>query len=179
MHVLLIDDEPFYNKLLSRPMKDGGHEFEYSKTGKDGLAKISAKKPDLIIVDLQLPDMSGHDILERIRRDAEFNSIPVIVITARNELGEKLKAFDLGADDYLVKPFQPEELVARLRILARRGRAMQIVSEMEKTGEKFATNVVVIMASSAGTKGLTASSLCKQDVSSIRPMFCALFCKSM
>jgi len=143
MNVLLIDDEPFYYKLLSKPMKEGGHEFVYSKTGKDGLAKISAKKPDVIIVDLRLPDMSGHEILERLRRDADFNSIPVIVITAKNELGDKLKAFELGADDYLVKPFQPEELVARMRILARRGRAMQIVSQMERSDEKYTTTLVV------------------------------------
>ena len=112
MKVLLIDDEPFYNKLLSRPMKDAGHEFDYSKTGKDGLALISAKTPDVIIVDLLLPDIHGFEILTRLRRDSKFNHIPVIVITARNELGDKLKAFELGADDYLIKPFQPEELVS-------------------------------------------------------------------
>jgi pilus assembly protein CpaE len=143
MRVLLIDDEPFYYKLLNKPMKDAGHEFEYSKTGKDGLAKVSATKPDVIIVDLRLPDISGHDILERLRRDSEFSNIPVIVITARNELGDKLKAFELGADDYLVKPFQPEELVARMRILARRGKAMKIVSEMEKSDENLTTIVAV------------------------------------
>jgi len=143
MRVLLIDDEPFYYKLLNRPMKDAGHDFEYSKTGKDGLAKVSSTKPDVIIVDLRLPDISGHDILERLRRDSEFNSIPVIVITAKNELGDKLKAFELGADDYLVKPFQPEELVARMRILARRGKAMKIVSEMEKSDENLTTIVTV------------------------------------
>jgi len=143
MRVLLIDDEPFYYKLLNRPMKDAGHALEYSKTGKEGLAKVSATKPDVIIVDLRLPDISGHDILERLRRDSEFSSIPVIVITAKNELGDKLKAFELGADDYLIKPFQPEELVARMRILARRGKAMKIVSEMEKSDENLTTIVAV------------------------------------
>ena len=157
MRVLLIDDEPFYFKLLNRPMKDAGHDFEYSKTGKDGLAKISAKHPDIIIVDLRLPDMSGHEILERIRRDAEFSSIPVIVITAKSELGDKLKAFELGADDYLIKPFQPEELVARMRILARRGRALQIVSEMEKGDEKLTT--VVAVHSLRGGVGTTSLSV--------------------
>lgn len=143
MRVLLIDDEPFYYKLLNRPMKDAGHEFEYCKTGKEGLAKISATNPDVIIVDLRLPDISGHDILERLRRDSTFSNIPVIVITAKNELGDKLKAFELGADDYLIKPFQPEELVARMRILARRGKAMKIVSDMEKSDEKLTTIVTV------------------------------------
>jgi pilus assembly protein CpaE len=143
MRVLLIDDEPFYYKLLNKPMKDAGHVLEHSKTGKDGLAKVSATKPDVIIVDLRLPDISGLEILERLRRDSKFNNIPVIVITAKNELGDKLKAFELGADDYLVKPFQPEELVARMRILARRGKAMRIVSEMEKSDENLTTIVTV------------------------------------
>ena len=154
MRVLLIDDEPFYYKLMNKPMKDAGHVLEYSKTGKDGLAKVSATKPDVIIVDLRLPDISGHDILERLRRDAEFSNIPVIVITAKNELGDKLKAFELGADDYLVKPFQPEELVARMRILARRGKAMKIVSEMEKSDEKLTT--IVAMHSLRGGVGTTS-----------------------
>lgn len=157
MRVLLIDDEPFYYKLLNRPMKDAGHEFDYSKTGKEGLAKISATKPEIIIVDLRLPDISGHDILERLRRDSEFSNIPVIVITARNELGDKLKAFELGADDYLIKPFQPEELVARLRILARRGRAMKIVSQMEKSDEKLTT--VIAVHSLRGGVGSTSISV--------------------
>ena len=157
MRVLLIDDEPFYYKLLNRPMKDAGHEFDYSKTGKDGLAKISATKPEVIIVDLRLPDISGHDILERLRRDSEFSNIPVIVITAKNELGDKLKAFELGADDYLIKPFQPEELVARMRILARRGRAMKIVSQMEKSDEKLTT--IVAVHSLRGGVGTTSISV--------------------
>ena len=143
MRVLLIDDEPFYHKLLSRPMKEAGHEFDYSKTGKDGLVMISARTPDVIIIDLLLPDIHGFDILTRLRRDSKFNHIPVIVITAKNELGDKLKAFELGADDYLIKPFQPEELVARMRILARRGRAMQIISQMEKSDEALTTVVAV------------------------------------
>lgn len=157
MRVLLIDDEPFYYKLLNRPMKDAGHEFDYSKTGKEGLAKISATKPEVIIVDLRLPDISGHEILERLRRDSEFSNIPVIVITAKNELGDKLKAFELGADDYLIKPFQPEELVARMRILARRGRAMKIVSQMEKSDEKLTT--IVAVHSLRGGVGTTSISV--------------------
>lgn len=157
MKVLLIDDEPFYNKLLSRPMQDAGHEFDYCKTGKDGLALISAKIPDVIIVDLLLPDIPGFEILTRLRRDSKFNHIPVIIITAKSELGDKLKAFELGADDYLIKPFQPEELVARMRILARRGRAMQIVSQMEKSDDTLTT--IVAVHSLRGGVGTTSVSV--------------------
>jgi len=154
MRVLLIDDEPFYNKLLSRTMKDAGYEFDYCKTGKEGLAMVSSKPPNIIILDLLLPDLPGFEILTRLRRDTNLNHIPVIVITAKNELGEKLKAFEMGADDYLVKPFQSEELLARMRILERRGRAMQIVSQMEKGDEKLTT--IVAVHSLRGGVGLTS-----------------------
>ena len=135
MRVLLIDDEQFYYKLLSKNLKPSEYELEYAASGNDGLAKIQAFDPEIMIVDLKLPGMDGFQILERLRRDSKFNHIPVIVITAKDELSEKLKAFELGADDYLVKPFQPEELVARMGILARRGRAMQFVQEMESRGK--------------------------------------------
>src|SRR5512145_147379 len=126
MRVLLIDDEQFYYKLIRKPLADADYTLEYAKSGNEGLAKIPAVDPDMLIVDLKLPEMDGFEILERLRRDPKFGHVPVIVITAQDELSEKLKAFDLGADDYLVKPFQPEELAARMGILARRSSAAQI-----------------------------------------------------
>jgi pilus assembly protein CpaE len=125
MRVLLIDDEPFYFILIQKKLQESYYELEYVKSGSEGLAKIPSFDPGLLIVDLKLPEMDGFEILERLRRDAKFSNIPVIVITAKDELSEKLKAFELGADDYLVKPFQPEELVARMGILTRRGKAGQ------------------------------------------------------
>jgi pilus assembly protein CpaE len=96
----------------------------------------------MLIVDLKLPELDGFEILKRLRRDPKFGYIPVMVITSHDELSEKLKAFELGADDYLVKPFQPEELVARMGILARRGRAMQ-GAQKEATSVSEATIVTV------------------------------------
>ena len=126
MRVLLIDDEQFYFKLIRNVLKEPEYVLEYAKSSSEGLAKIPSFEPELLIVDLKLPEMDGFEILGRLRRDPKFGYIPVIVITSKDELSEKLKAFELGADDYLVKPFQPEELVARMGILARRGRAMQM-----------------------------------------------------
>jgi len=142
MRVLLIDDEQFYFKLLQKPLKDAEYKLEYAKSGSEGLAKISSFEPELLIVDLKLPELDGFEILKRLRRDPKFSYIPVVVITSQDELSEKLKAFELGADDYLVKPFQPEELVARLGILARRGRAMQM-AQKETTSTSDATIVTV------------------------------------
>lgn len=131
MRVLLIDDEQFYFKLIRKMLKEADYTLEYAQSGSEGLAKISTFEPELIIVDLKLPEMDGFEILERLKRDPKFSLIPVIVITVKDELSEKLKAFELGADDYLVKPFQPEELVARMGILARRGKVIQYAQQME------------------------------------------------
>src|SRR5512138_2775745 len=143
MRVLLIDDEQFYFKLIRKTLKEAECDLEYAKTGLEGLSKIPTFEPDMMIVDLKLPEMDGFEILERLRKDIKYRHIPVIVITVQDVLSEKLKAFELGADDYLVKPFQPEELVARMGILARRGKAMQIVREMETVNKSTATVVTV------------------------------------
>src|SRR5688572_436940 len=142
MRVLLIDDEQFYFKLLQKSLKESEYKLEYAKSGGEGLAKIPSFEPELLIVDLKLPGLDGFEIVKRLRRDPKFSYIPVIVITSQDELSEKLKAFELGADDYLVKPFQPEELVARIGILARRGRAMQS-AQKESTSVSEATIVTV------------------------------------
>src|SRR5215211_1929471 len=142
MRVLLIDDEQFYFKLLGKALKEADYELDYAKSGSEGLARIPVFNPEMLIIDLKLPEMNGFQILERLRRDPKYSHIPVIVITGEDELSEKLKAFDLGADDYVVKPFQPEELVARMGILARRGRAMRM-AQKESPGAKAATVITV------------------------------------
>jgi len=143
MRVLLIDDEQFYYKLIQKKLKEADYDLEYAKSSSEGLSKISSFEPDLLIVDLMLPEMDGFQILERLRRDTKFGSVPVIVITAKDELEQKLKAFELGADDYLVKPFQPEELVARMGILIRRGRAAQAAQSKSTEKAKDASLYVV------------------------------------
>ncbi|HUG33813.1 MAG TPA: response regulator [Anaerolineales bacterium] len=144
MRVLLIDDEPFYFKLIRKTLKEAEYNLEYARSGNEGLAKISSFEPEMLIVDLKLPEMDGFQILERIRRDPKFSHVPVIVITAKDELSEKLKAFEMGADDYLVKPFQPEELVARMGILVRRGKAAQYVRDLKRDTRKTNTTVIAV-----------------------------------
>ena len=152
MRVLLIDDEQFYFKLIKNKLKEADYELDYAKTGHEGLGKIPSFEPEMLIVDLKLPEMDGFEILERLRRDPRFSHIPVIVITSKDELSEKLKAFELGADDYVVKPFQPEELVARMGILARRGKAMQLVQQMEKTTHKSNATVITVHSLRGGLR---------------------------
>ena len=119
--VLLIDDEPIYYKMIVHALKPHGYEVEYARTGMDGLKTVPLFNPDVIITDVRLPDLSGYEVAQRLRRDPRFEAIPLIFLTSQADLSNKLKAFEVGADDYLSKPFQPEELVARVGLLVRRG----------------------------------------------------------
>lgn len=143
MRILLIDDEPMYFKMMMKELDKAGYQLDYARTGNEGLAAVSSKNPDIVIVDLKLPDISGFEIIKRLRASADFNFIPILVITGKTELGDKVKAFALGADDYLVKPFYLEELIARLGTLARRGSAMKIVHQMEAGKDRKPTIVSV------------------------------------
>ncbi len=143
MRILLIDDEPVYFKMMVKGLEKVGHQLDYAKSGNEGLAALPAKTPDIVIVDLKLPDIPGLDIIKRIRSDRGFAYIPILVITGQDELSDKLKAFELGADDYMVKPFELDELVARLGILARRGEAMKYVRRMETDKETTSTMITV------------------------------------
>src|SRR6266540_2834853 len=157
MRVLLIDDEQFYYKLIRKTLTEAEYNLEYAKSGSEGLAKIPSFEPDMLIVDLKLPEMDGFEILERLRRDPKYSHMPVIVITAKDELSEKLKAFELGADDYLVKPFQPEELVARMGILARRGRAMRLAQKETPTAKSAAVITVHSLRGGLGCSSIVVN----------------------
>lgn len=141
--VLFIDDEPLYFRQIQPAFKEQGHDLHYAKTGMEGLSEVLSYAPDVIITDVRLPDITGYEIADRLRRDPRFNRIPIIFVTGQGDLKDKLKAFELGADDYLVKPFQPEELVARLGILLRRSEALKAVTNMEATSRQTATAVAV------------------------------------
>jgi pilus assembly protein CpaE len=131
LRVLLIDDEPFFYKMLIPTFRNTGYELEYARNGNEGMTKMATYKPEVIILDVRLPDMSGFEIIERLRKDPVFNTVPVIFVSGQNQLNDKLRAFELGADDYLEKPFQAEELVARIGILARHSKAIKIVKEIQ------------------------------------------------
>lgn len=129
--VLLIDDEPIYYKMIVHALKPHGYEVEYARTGMDGLKTVPLFNPDVIITDVRLPDLSGYEVARRLRRDERFEGIPLIFLTSQADLSNKLKAFEVGADDYLSKPFQPEELVARVGMLVRRGEILRAARQHE------------------------------------------------
>ena len=114
--VLVIDDEPPIRKLLRMGLSTQGYEILEAPNGKTGL-ELLAEDPALIILDLGLPDIQGHDLLRMIR--GRNDSVPIVVLSSRGDEAGKVQALDLGADDYLTKPFGMDELLARMRAALR------------------------------------------------------------
>ncbi len=115
--VLVVDDEPRYVRLLRANLESVGYRVLAAADGASAIQKADAEEPDLVILDLMLPDLDGYEVCRRLR---EFSTVPIIVLTARREQADKVKGLDLGADDYLTKPFDAEELLARVRAQLRR-----------------------------------------------------------
>ena len=123
--VLVVDDEPPIRRFLRTSLTAVGHRVVTAENGAEALAALGSEKPDLIILDLGLPDKSGLDIIVEIR---QRSAVPIIVLSARNDERSKVEALDLGADDYIGKPFGMAELIARLRAALRH--AFQAKGEM-------------------------------------------------
>lgn len=118
MRILLVEDEQRIVRLLERGLAAHGHQLEAAADGEDGLVMAGDEGIDLVILDIGLPGMDGHEVLRRLR--ASRPDLPVLMLTARDEVTSKVRALDAGADDYLTKPFALEELMARVRALSRR-----------------------------------------------------------
>ena len=114
--VLLIEDEPQMRRFLRVTLQSHGYDLIESISGQDGLAQASTRKPDVILLDLGLPDIDGLEVLSKIR---EWSQTPVIILSAREQEQDKIRALDAGADDYLTKPFGSGELLARIRVALR------------------------------------------------------------
>jgi two-component system KDP operon response regulator KdpE len=117
--ILIVDDEPQIVRALGTSLKANGFEIETSLDGQSALERLATWAPDLVILDLGLPDIDGVEVIRRLR---SWSEVPVIVLSARDARADKVQALDLGADDYVNKPFAIEELLARLRATLRRTR---------------------------------------------------------
>src|SRR5574340_1050752 len=114
--ILLIEDETQMRRFLRVTLQAHGYHLMESATGEDGLVQVATRNPDVVLLDLGLPDIDGLEITKRIR---EWSRVPVIVISAREQEEDKIRALDAGADDYLTKPFGAGELLARIRVALR------------------------------------------------------------
>lgn len=114
--ILIIDDEEQIRRLLRVALEGHDYQIDEASSGKDGLRQAATFHPDLVILDIGLPDLGGLTVLERIR---EWSHVPVIMLTVQEDESEKIKALDSGADDYITKPFSMGELLARIRVALR------------------------------------------------------------
>lgn len=115
--VLVVDDEPGIIEIASAYLRKDGYVVRTASTGQRALDAVATQAPDLVVLDLMLPDMSGEEVCSTLRRRS---AVPILMLTAKSAEADRLRGLALGADDYLVKPFSPRELVARVRAILRR-----------------------------------------------------------
>ncbi len=132
--ILVVEDDSTVRNLISTTLRANDYKYITAATGESAIAEASGKNPGIVLLDLGLPDMDGIEVIERIR---SWTNTPIIVISARSEVDDKIRALDAGADDYLTKPFSVEELLARLRVTSRRLASMV---ETEQVNESVFVN---------------------------------------
>ncbi len=122
VHILVVEDDHDIADLIAHYLRKAGWQTHLETTGDDALAYVRRKTVDLIVLDIMLPGMSGLEVCRSLRADATTAAIPIIMVTARADEGDRIMGLELGADDYLGKPFSPNELIARIKALMRRAR---------------------------------------------------------
>jgi two-component system KDP operon response regulator KdpE len=131
-HILIVDDEPEIRKFLRATLKSRDYDVQEAENGHNALLSLTIRPPDVLILDLGLPDMDGLDILKNVR---EWSALPVIILSARGQELSKVDALEAGADDYLTKPFGTAELLARIKVALRHARAAdQQIDPVFETG---------------------------------------------
>jgi DNA-binding response OmpR family regulator len=118
--ILIVEDEKEIRDLLAHYLRKEGYVLSVAHDGESGLASIRSRKPDLVLLDILLPRMDGLDLLRKLRGDRETARLPVIMLTAKGDETDRVVGLELGADDYIPKPFSPREVVARVRAVFRR-----------------------------------------------------------
>ena len=116
--VLVVDDEPMVTEVLGRYLQREGFDVDLAADGEEAVRLARAQRPDLVVLDLMLPKLDGLEVCRTLRRDSE---VPIIILTAKGEEMDRIVGLELGADDYVVKPFSPRELLARVKAVLRRG----------------------------------------------------------
>jgi two-component system KDP operon response regulator KdpE len=135
--VLIVDDEQRIINFLSSKLRASGYEVITASNGEEAIEQVQAQEPDLMVLDVMMPKMDGFETLKLLR---SFSSMPVIILSAKGANADKVKGLDLGADDYLAKPFSPDELIARIEAVRRRLGP----DEKRKTNEEISFNELTI-----------------------------------
>ena len=133
--ILVVDDDAQIARLVRTYLEKSGFEVLTAANGEDALHLIRAERPDLVVLDLMLPDRDGWDITRIVRRDEALKALPIIMLTARVEDTDRIVGLELGADDYVPKPFNPREVVARVRAVLRRAGSTNAPAKVLRSGE--------------------------------------------
>ena len=141
--IIIVDDDPNIRELVRVLLKNGGFNSCEAVDGCDALRVISAENPDLAVIDLMMPNMDGYDLCRNLRK--YYENLPVLMLTAKGELHAKVKGFESGADDYLTKPFEGDELLLRIKALLRRYKieASQVIQIGNITIDRSSYSVVI------------------------------------
>lgn len=131
----MIDDDASILKLVSDVLAEEGFSVTTASNGEEGIKKIHRSQPNLVILDLRLPDMDGFQICQNLKKDKSVSSIPIIMLTVKSTKSSTVAGLEMGADDYIVKPFNQEELVARVKTVLRRAGGEEKVEEILRYGD--------------------------------------------
>jgi len=135
--ILIVEDEPGIQEVLKFNLGQHGHDVIVAADAEDAISLLRGALPDLILLDWMLPGMSGIELARRIRSDGRLKGIPIIMLTARSEERDKIQGLDIGADDYITKPFSPRELMARIKAVLRRRAPQMTEDAVEISGLKL------------------------------------------
>lgn len=139
--VLVVEDEAPQMELTRRALEShGSFQLSFAQNGQDAFKRLAEEVPDLILMDLGLPDCDGLDVCRRMKEEERLRWVPVIMLTGRSTIADKITGLEVGADDYLTKPFDPGELVARIRAVLRRKQALGPVSDYDENGFKISAD---------------------------------------
>ena len=150
VRILAVDDNPVNLKVVASTLSHAGYEVLTASSGAEALARIPEVHPDMIIMDVMMPEMDGYEVCRRLRSDPVLARLPIILLTAQDTLEGKIKGFEAGADEYVVKPFHPVELQARIKVLLRRSEQVPLLSQPAEISSK-----VISVVSMKGGVGVT------------------------
>ena len=142
-HILIVEDDQDIAELVARYLNKAGYTTEIVAAGRDALRTIATNAPDLLVLDLMLPQVDGLEICRAVRANTKTAAIPIIMLTARGEESDRIVGLEIGADDYLSKPFNPRELVARIRAVLRRTQ-LEARSPGDRSSERLTVDDVAV-----------------------------------
>jgi pilus assembly protein CpaE len=155
--ILVIDDEPINHQLVGRALATLQWDIHFAEDGKSGISQARSLKPDIIITDVMMPDVTGYEVTRILRREPQFAATPILVLTAQSGLEDKLKSFEAGADDHLTKPFDAAELVVRVTALLKRVEAVKASRIEVPVGEQARLIAIHSLRGGTGSSSLAVN----------------------